>query len=810
MPKCFLCLKDLTSVPNLMTHFSLNHERQNFSVYHCIEDDCNRSFHLRNTYRKHLYHSHATARGRILNSDSDNTHSENTSNISVLQPSYSHSNISLNFVEPPLETNKYALVHFISSLYANPLLPRNVIQDVVDGIHRYMCSSLTSNIESVFSEITTTAEQGNYIRPFKEKLLSIVKDECKEFDTEFKRLGFLEKQGTYIPPKKVVIGNRMCNIKERGVVKYKSVECTEQLIPLRFVLQNFFSLKGVIKETFDYVNGLNSNCLQNFVQGNYWRSVIEQYDGKLVFPLFMYFDDYETGNVLGTHSGIHKLGAVYVSVACMPPDRTSSLDNIFLALLFHSTDRIVFGNNVIFEPLIQELNFLSETGVNIDVPEYKGKLYFRLGLILGDNLGIHSIAGFNETFSSNFPCRICNVSKENLKDQLFENVNLLRNSENYNAQLLLNSSSHTGIKEKCVWLSVTNFSLFDQLGVDIMHDILEGVAKYIMSFIIVKYTSELKYFTFKTLNDRMEHFDFGPDSSSRPCQIITNNVIRLSASEMLSFVRYFNLLVGDYVPTDDRYWTLYLTLRNIINLLMSTIFNKEKCNLLQFLISELNELYIKLSNETLKPKFHFLVHYPSMILKFGPLVNFWSMRYEAKHRVSKISARANFNRRNITLSLAKKHQLQLNKIFVEGSLKSPISVGVTKRISKLDRSTVISYLNLDPSLSLVSVTWAKVKSILYKPGTILLHNVTGNYDDIGNVTFMNVNNLYIYNEDKIIFETTLLSTIDFNFHLDCFEVKYSDVKKRIYMFHDNLLSYVPCHINVTHDGKLYVTQRAQS
>lgn len=30
---------------------------------------------------------------------------------------------------------------------------------------------------------------------------------------------------------------------------------------------------------------------------------MKNYEGKMVFPLFMFFDDYESGNVLGSHSG---------------------------------------------------------------------------------------------------------------------------------------------------------------------------------------------------------------------------------------------------------------------------------------------------------------------------------------------------------------------------------------------------------------------------------------------------------------------------------------------------------------------------
>jgi hypothetical protein len=44
--------------------------------------------------------------------------------------------------------------------------------------------------------------------------------------------------------------------------------------------------------------------------------------------------------------------------------------------------------------------------------------------------------------------------------------------------------SATGLKEDCIWLNVTDFILFDQVGVDIMYELLEGCAKYIMSFIL--------------------------------------------------------------------------------------------------------------------------------------------------------------------------------------------------------------------------------------------------------------------------------------------------------------------------------------
>lgn len=125
-------------------------------------------------------------------------------------------------------------------------------------------------------------------------------------------------------------------------------------------------------------------------------------------------------------------------------------------------------------------------------------------------------------------------------------------------------------------------------------------------------------------------------------------------------------------------WNLYLTMRRVIDILLSTSLEIDSYPLLQTLVAEMNELYLMYSKKYLKPKFHFLTHYQSSIKKFGPAINLWSMRYEAKHRISKISARSSFNKRNICKTLAIKHQLQLNEIFMKGKLHNAINIGPQK------------------------------------------------------------------------------------------------------------------------------------
>ncbi|KAL4125895.1 hypothetical protein QTP88_010132 [Uroleucon formosanum] len=181
-----------------------------------------------------------------------------------------------------------------------------------------------------------------------------------------------------------------------------------------------------------------------------WKKKESKYGSQIVLPFFLFFDDYEIGYPLGSHSGIHKLGAVYISIPCIPSHRQSSLNTLFLALLFHSSDRVKFGNNIIFKPLIDEINYLRDTGIYINTDVFNGILTLELGVLVGDNLGIHSIAGFVESFSSNYPCRVCKLRKNEIKKLCYVDKKMLKTMEQYNLDVIKEDISNSGIKEACV------------------------------------------------------------------------------------------------------------------------------------------------------------------------------------------------------------------------------------------------------------------------------------------------------------------------------------------------------------------------
>ena len=89
---------------------------------------------------------------------------------------------------------------------------------------------------------------------------------------------------------------------------------------------------------------------------------------------------------------------------------------------------------------------------------------------------------------------------------------------------------------------------------------------------------------------------------------------------------------------------------------------------LEILIPEFLSSY-KLLYGALKFKFHNMTHYIRTIIDNGPLIHYWTMRFESKHREHKLTAATSSNRVNILKTLSIKSQLRLAYLKAEKYLE---------------------------------------------------------------------------------------------------------------------------------------------
>lgn len=217
--------------------------------------------------------------------------------------------------------------------------------------------------------------------------------------------------------------------------------------------------------------------------------------------------------------------------------------------------------------------YLEEEGISISTENGIQQVYFTLFLILGDNLGIHSMMGFSTGFTTDYFCRFCRTHKEILKNEVQINKFELRNEQNYHLDSI---SLNHGITELCIWNVLPNFHASKNLSCDLMHDMLEGVLRYDMSFLINDLLKK-KYFSVSHLNERIKYFKFfKADIGNGIHQIrlsqLKNNKLVMSSAEMLSLTVYFGVLIGDLVPENDPSWHFYSIILELLDILLSRSF----------------------------------------------------------------------------------------------------------------------------------------------------------------------------------------------------------------------------------------------
>lgn len=791
MPNCYVCRANFASLKVLTVHFKFAHNLHVGSNYRCGELSCCRDFGSLKAFKKHFIRMHSDACLELEGVDNGQV-CESTNSIN-LQTDQNNGNSNDTVEDSSALSNDYCdadtfkeclqrqAMGFVAKLYSNMAIPRSQVQMVIEDTTEFLGGQFLSILKDKVVQSLTDLQSDPIVTSDVAKMFESLENPFSGLNTEYRRFQAFESSGFYIPPVDYILGSRLNDSRTReGSVELNMISVKAKFVPLRSILKKIFELPGVLDNTIAYMKSLpkNPTTLTNFVQGELWLEKTIGYNGTVI-PLFVYFDDFEAGNPLGSHSGIHKVGAVYTSIPCFPPEVQSMIDNIFLTLLFHSSDRKYFGNRATFNILIQELKFLQTEGITVDLPGgITQKLFFVMGLIIGDNLGVNEILGLTSSFSANYCCRFCKVHKQLLQTQPVENVEFLRTKENYALDLSLKNVSLTGVVEECIWHEIPGFHLTENFSVDIMHDLFEGVCKYDMTLILKYLIFDASFFSMDMLNARLKSFSYSDhDNHNKPPMLSVDNImkrnLRMSASETICFVRNFSLLIGDFVPKDNDVWEFYISLRQILDIVTSDYIQLDSCQLLTTLISEHNSMYISLFGDSLKPKHHFLVHYPRIIQMVGPLKHIWSMRNEAKHRDFKKAASSIYSRVNICHSLAVRSQLKFAERLIsqKGVTKEiEIGTGCIVNVSDMEHFELFSN-SLPPGFrgSVFSANWV-IKRIHLKIGCVVIISL----DDECAPLFGVIRHIFVDSLRNVLIVLSHLITVGFDEHYHAFEVLISE------------------------------------
>ena len=170
-----------------------------------------------------------------------------------------------------------------------------------------------------------------------------------------------------------------------------------------------------------------------------------------------------------------------------------------------------------------------------------------------------------------------------------------------------------------------------------------------------------KWFGFLELHKKIVLFKYkGFDRNNVPCEVDSlKEKLSGNAVQNCTFIRLLPLLIGDKIvdPSDD-VWQQIMRLRDIVEFVCAPSIAEWQIAYLKVIIEQYIEYRARLFPEhNLKPKHHYLLHYPSLIMQFGPLIRVWTMRFESKHSYFKRCVRSARCFKNVCYTMADRHQL---------------------------------------------------------------------------------------------------------------------------------------------------------
>lgn len=444
-PSCYVCNRTFLHFEALLNHFKYDEFLSPTSTYQCNVPSCPMRFQNLFRFKRHYLIKHTKQKSQ----DEVNTETPCLSSASTLDVELFSNATSFPQSQVNLDSSGSVIMPSdIELLSLNPSNSKSKLDDIINVLSKTTLDFKTkmhnkhnfsrNDVQEIQNEITehlTTkicSVLNDYILPkldsendkiMVNKLFEFCAKPFEHIKSEHLYFKQLKELNVYVEPTEFVINNEIVEILRVGEPTIQDVKLTGILMPISFIFKKFFELPEVLEKTFantKLLENLPEGEIANFINCKVWKERIKSYQNKICIPFFLYFDDFEINDPLKPHTcGI---GAALINFPTLPTEYLSVLENIFPALFFKSEYK-KYGNNATFDILINEINRMQDEGIEVVTPQGTYLIHFILGLIIGDNLGIHTILGFVKNFSSsNYPCRTCKMHKTQTKASVKESI----------------------------------------------------------------------------------------------------------------------------------------------------------------------------------------------------------------------------------------------------------------------------------------------------------------------------------------------------------------------------------------------------
>lgn len=328
---CYVCKRFIQCTSLLWDHFKQNHALTKHSRFECtFGGTCDRKYYNFNTFLKHAKTHFAKKTLKEQSAIMKNQIKTSQATVS----SYLH-----------VETESEKLITFNSNECFEPVCAprslslvismqnpdeRSCSRDIKVDFHN-QCLNLAMqmhsqpnlsrkdvfSVQSSFSHITTNSILNQFERFVGEnfgmdtqkrsdfeEFMEGLRDPFKLCDTEHKLIQTLKNRDLLCEFEVFDVHVGISGIQKNGGMAIGENKTTGVLLPIAFQFRKRFEQNDLLLKALTEMDSLSKACgVRNFLQGSLWKKKSRFYreSGKIAIPFFLYIDDSEINNALGSH-----------------------------------------------------------------------------------------------------------------------------------------------------------------------------------------------------------------------------------------------------------------------------------------------------------------------------------------------------------------------------------------------------------------------------------------------------------------------------------------------------------------------------
>lgn len=317
---CFLCKKQFEAIKALILHFKVSHSLTVGEIVQCKQDFCRRKFNTFCSFKQHLIRKHHIGQKHhiqnkstlVLSADiNSKSHecSKYQQNLDIPSSSNSISNVNTtetkcqNYtVEDIADNIEQQCASFCAKLYANSVIPRSQVQFIFENLMEL----LSNGFGNLFRTMLESKNETNISnRDIIVKMINLMENSFKNLSSDKLRQRYFENSHYLIQPVSYCVGTMStCKILDNNAM-FNIQSVPAHFIPLRKLLKYIFELPHVLHLTLKNIKEINESCSRDifdFLGSPLWNEISKNYTGNIVIPIFLFFDDFEINNPLGSHA----------------------------------------------------------------------------------------------------------------------------------------------------------------------------------------------------------------------------------------------------------------------------------------------------------------------------------------------------------------------------------------------------------------------------------------------------------------------------------------------------------------------------